>query len=93
MMTWLKVKFAELRERAKGWRTIIIGAIVASPLALLQLLEQFRLVDPAAVLPPPWGPRLALGVAIAMILLRLVTTGPVGSKGDDEPTDDTKAGD
>jgi hypothetical protein len=32
-------------------------------------------------------------LAVTMILLRLITTGPVGAKGDDEPDADTKAGD
>ena len=88
-MIWL----SWLREKLKGWKTIIIGSLAAAPLALLQIAEQLSLIDPKAILPDPWGARVALGLAVAMILLRLVTTGPVGSKGDEEPAQDTKAGD
>ncbi len=92
MMQWCKAKFAELREHAKGWKTVILGALVGAPLAVLQILEAFSVVDHATILPPPWGQRLALGVSVAMILLRLITTGPVGSKGNVEVTN-AKAGD
>jgi hypothetical protein len=93
MIDWIKAKFQWLRERAKGWKTVIIGAGIGLPLALLELIEQLKLVDPATILPEPWGQRVALGLAVTMILLRLITTGPVGAKGDDEPDADTKAGD
>ncbi len=89
----LKENWAWLREKAKGWKTVIVGAVAGVPLLLLQILEQFNLVDPATVLPPPWGQRIALALSIAMILLRWITTGPVGSKGDEKPDPDAKAGD
>jgi hypothetical protein len=92
-MNWLKEKYRWLSEKAKGWKTVIVGAVVGAPLVLLQILEAFSLVDPATILPEPWGQRLALAVSVAMILLRLITTGPVGAKGDEEPDADVKAGD
>ncbi len=93
-MNWLKEKFAILREKSKGWKTVILGAIVGAPLVLLQILEAFSVVDPATILPPPWGQRLALAMSVAMILLRLITTGPVGSKSNVEPgPQEVKAGD
>jgi len=64
--------------KLKGWKTIIVGALVASPLAVLEILEQLQIVDPATILPEPWGQRVALGLAITMILLRLITSSPVG---------------
>ncbi len=88
-MKWLRA----FRERLKGWKTVIVGAVFGAPLALLEIIEQLKLVDPATILPEPWGARVALALAVAMILLRLITTGPVGAKGDDEPDADTKAGD
>lgn len=93
MKTFLTDKFNAVREILKGWKTVIIGAVVGLPLALLEIAEQLRVVDPASILPEPWGQRVGLALAVTMILLRLVTTGPVGSKGDVEPTEDTKAGD
>ena len=81
-MNWTKEKFQWLREKARGWKTIIVGALAAAPLALLELAEQLQLIDPASVLPEPWGQRVALAIALVMILLRLVTSGPIGKKGD-----------
>jgi len=92
-MSWLSEKFGLLREKAKGWKTVIVGAIVGLPLVLIEIIEQFSMVDPASILPEPWGQRVALALSIAMILLRLITTGPVGAKGDEEPDPDVKAGD
>ncbi len=93
MIDWIKAKFQWLRDKMKGWKTVIIGSLVGMPLALLELAEQFKLIDPATVLPEPWGQRVALGLALAMILLRMITTGPVGAKGDETPAPDVKAGD
>jgi hypothetical protein len=69
-----------LREKLKGWKTVIIGAVVGAPLALPEILEQLQVVDPSSVLPEPWGQRIGLGLSIAMILLRLITNTPVGTK-------------
>jgi len=82
-----------LWEKAKGWKTVIVGTFFGLPLVLLEIVEQFNLVDPASILPEPWGQRVALVMAVSMILLRLITTGPVGAKGDEEPDSDVKAGD
>ena len=49
-----------LREKLKGWKTVIIGAVVGAPLALLEILEQLQVVDPSSVLPEPWGQRIVL---------------------------------
>jgi hypothetical protein len=80
MIDWIKEKFAALRETLKGWKTVIIGALVALPLSLLEILQQLQLIDLNSVLPEPWGARLALAVSVAMILLRLITNTPVGKK-------------
>jgi hypothetical protein len=80
MIDWLKEKFNWLREKLKGWKTVIIGAAVGLPLVLLEILEQLQVVNPSSVLPEPWGQRAALAISLLMILLRLVTTGSVGAK-------------
>lgn len=64
--------------KLKGWRTVIAGAIVGLPLAIFEILEQLQFIDVSTMLPPPWGQRLALSVVILMIVLRLITSGPVG---------------
>ncbi|WLB49240.1 hypothetical protein QIH93_15100 [Bradyrhizobium ottawaense] len=78
MIDWFKEKFAAIREKLKGWKTVIIGAVVALPLSLLEILQQLQMIDLNSVLPEPWGARLALVVSVAMILLRLITNTPVG---------------
>lgn len=79
-MNWLKEKFQWLRDKAKGWKTIIVGVIAAAPLAFLEVAEQLQFIDPSSAFPEPWGQRVALAIALAMILLRLVTSGKVGEK-------------
>jgi hypothetical protein len=79
-MDWIKEKFAALREKLKGWKTVIVGALVALPLTLLEILQQLQMIDLNSMLPEPWGTRIALAVSLAMILLRLVTNTPVGTK-------------
>jgi hypothetical protein len=78
VIDWVKEKFAAIRETLKGWKTVIIGAAVAVPLSLLEVLQELQVIDLNSALPEPWGARLALGVSLAMILLRLVTNTPVG---------------
>ncbi len=80
MIDWLKEKTAAFREKLKGWKTVILGALAAAPLAVLEILEQLQVIDPASALPEPWGQRVALGIAIAMILLRFATNTPIGTK-------------
>jgi len=80
MIDWFKEKFATIREKLKGWKTVIIGALVALPLSLLEILQELQLVDLNSVMPEPWGARLALAVSLAMIFLRLITNTPVGKK-------------
>lgn len=80
MIDWIKEKFRSLREKVKGWKTVIVAAMVGVPMAVLELLEQLQVVDPTTILPEPWGQRVALALSIAMILLRLITTGPIGAK-------------
>lgn len=93
MIGWPQAKFKAFCEKLKGWKTVIVGALVGVPLILFELVEQLRLVDPATILPEPWGQRVALGLAIAMILLRLITTGPVGAKDEKESDSGMKARD
>lgn len=80
MIDWFKDKFNALREKLKGWKTVIIGFLVAAPLTLLELLQQLQMIDLNSILPEPWGTRLALAVSVLMILLRLVTNTSVGAK-------------
>lgn len=57
----------------KGWRTVAANILFA----ILPVLELTEFRD---VLPPDWLPWYVLGVALANLMLRAVTTTPVGKK-------------
>ena len=63
MIRRMNANFQRLREKAKGWKTAILGSTVGLSLALFKLVEQLSLVDPATMLPKPWGQRVALGLS------------------------------
>lgn len=69
---------SKLLAKLKGWKTLIVGFLVGLPLAAFEILEQLQVIDVSTMLPPPWGQRLALCIAILMIVLRTVTSSPVG---------------
>lgn len=85
--------FANLRERMKGWKTIIANAITGLPAALLFLYTQFAGVDFTPLIPAKYVALFVVLQSVVGIVLRLMTTGPVGAKGDEAPAPDTKAGD
>ena len=57
----------------KGWRTIAFN-VLAAVLPILELTEL------RAVMPSEWLPWYTLGVVLANMALRKITTGPVGRK-------------
>jgi hypothetical protein len=69
-----------LRERLKGWRTLIFGAVVTLAGSLLDLLDALKLVDITPLLPPDHALKIIALIGIVTIVLRLLTTGRVGSK-------------
>jgi cell division protein FtsX len=87
-------------ERLKGWKTIIwarsltvLGLIAGVVLPLLQLIDGSQI---GIFIPPKYTPFIPLIVAVIGMItewLRRVTTGPVGSKGEEAPKPETKAGD
>jgi hypothetical protein len=85
--------FAKIREKLKGWKTVVVNAIVGLPASLLFLYEQFQGVDVTPLIPAQYAAAAIAGMAVLGVILRIVTTGPVGSKGDKVPAPDTKAGD
>ncbi len=72
-----------MRQLLKGWRTVIVGFLIALPVTALELMEALQLVDLHEILPAPWGQRAVFGMAVLMIVLRLITSGPVGTKEDE----------
>jgi hypothetical protein len=69
-----------LRQKLKGWRTMIFGGVVAGAGALLDLLDALRAVDITPLLPPSHALRIIAAIGVITILLRLATTGRVGVK-------------
>jgi hypothetical protein len=71
-----------LRQKLKGWRTVLFGGLVAAAGVVLDLLEALQAVDVTPLLPPVYALRVIAVLGLATVLLRLVTTGRVGRKGD-----------
>lgn len=92
--------FAGLREKIKGWKTIIwaralmvMGLVAGGVLPILQLIDGSQI---GVFIPPKYTPFIPLIVAVIGMVtewLRRLTTGPVGSKGEQAPAPQTKAGD
>ena len=72
--------FAAIREKLKGWRTIIVNAVVGLPAALYTLYLALSGVDFTPVIPAKYVAVFALCWSVLGIVLRLITTGPVGAK-------------
>lgn len=85
--------FAKLRKKLEGWKTIIWNGFVALVPVLLVSLDKLQAVDLSQYM--TWWMAIAVGFVVSAmgVWLRYITTGPVGAKGEEEPTPDTKAGD
>lgn len=70
---------ASLRAKPKGWRTIIINVLIGVPSAALALLQAFDGVDVSPLFGSD-GPAVMAGMAVLGIILRLITSSPVGKK-------------
>lgn len=85
--------FAALRLKIRGYKTIIANAVVGLPASALYVYTQFSTVDVTPVIPAKYVAAFIVGNAVLGIVLRIVTIGPIGSKGDEPATPATKAGD
>ena len=85
--------FDKLREKLKGWKTIVWNAFLGFAPAIMVGLDKLQAIDLSQHM--TWWMALIVGVLVGGIgtLLRYITTGPVGSKGDEKPAADVKAGD
>jgi hypothetical protein len=93
MFAKLKAKFAALREHLKGYKTIVWNGFLGFAPVILVGLDKIQAIDLTQYM--TWWMAIAVGVLVGGIgtFLRWITTGPVGSKGDDAPAADAKAGD
>jgi hypothetical protein len=85
--------FVKLREKLKGWKTIVINALIGVPAAALFFLDKLSAVDITPLIPTQYAAAAVAGMALLGVILRIVTTGPIGSKGNVTPAPDVKAGD
>ncbi len=85
--------FANLRERLRGWKTVIWNGFLGLTPALLVAVDKLQAMDLTPYM--TWYMAIAAGILVGAIgtWLRYVTTGPVGSKGEEAPAPDVKAGD
>jgi hypothetical protein len=93
MFAKLKAKLAALREHLKGWKTIVWNAFLGFAPVLLVALDKIQAIDLTQYM--TWWMAICVGVVVGGIgtLLRWMTTGPIGAKGDEAPASDVKAGD
>jgi hypothetical protein len=88
--------FAKIRFKLEGWKTIIWARALVLIGIIVTILSVMTGDQVSALLPDrykPFAPMVLALVGIITEALRRVTTGPVGSKGDQPATSDTKAGD
>ena len=85
--------FAKLREKLKGWKTIWANSIVGVPSLLYAAYLELSTVDFTPVIPAKYVAFFMVGWSLVGIVLRVITKGPVGSKGEEAPAPETKAGD
>jgi len=92
--------FATLREKLKGWKTMIAAALWGAAGFIVEFHDQAIVwiggagVDWKTLIPAHWLPYIMIGSAVLFGYLRWITTGPVGSKSEKEPAPQSvKAGD
>ncbi len=69
-----------LRQKLKGWKTLIFGAAVTGASGVLDILDALRAVDITPLLPPTHALKIIAAIGVVTILLRFMTTGGVGEK-------------
>jgi hypothetical protein len=69
-----------LRQKIKGWKTLLFGGVVTVASSALDLLDALRAVDITPLLPPDYALKIIAAIGVVTILLRIVTTGAVGEK-------------
>lgn len=72
--------FTKFRERLKGWKTIVANAAVGLPATALYLYTEFSSVDFTPVIPAKYVALFLICNAVLGVFLRIITTGPVGSR-------------
>jgi hypothetical protein len=69
-----------LRQKLKGWRTVIFGGAITVAGAALDILNALQLVDITPLLPPEHALKIIAIIGIATVVLRMITTGRIGQR-------------
>jgi hypothetical protein len=85
--------FTKIRLKLKGWKTLAVNAIVGLPASLLFVYQQFEGLDVTPLIPAQYAAAAVAAMAILGVVLRILTTGPVGHKGGMGAARDADAGD
>jgi len=85
--------FAGIREKLKGWKTIVANTLTGLPATAYLLYTELSTVDFTPVIPVKYAAIAVVGMSVLGIILRIITTGPIGSKGEQPAPPATKAGD
>lgn len=62
----------------KGYRTILVNALAAIPLFLESAVHVLALPEVVSILPDAWLPWYGLALALINLVLRSITTTPMG---------------
>jgi hypothetical protein len=83
-----------IREKVKGYKTLVANALIGVPGALFYLYEEFTAsgIDITQYVPAKYVGLTMFGVAMVGVIMRLFTTGPLGSKAGlpEQPVDNVK---
>lgn len=69
-----------LRQKLKGWRTVIFGGAITVAGAALDILNALQLVDITPLLPPEHALKIIAVIGIVTVVLRMITTGRIGQR-------------
>ncbi|WP_269581984.1 hypothetical protein [Roseibium sp. Sym1] len=61
-----------------GWKTVLFNGGLGIVALIAELLNYLSVFNWREVLPPEYAPGVILGIGVANIVLRHVTTGPAG---------------
>jgi hypothetical protein len=60
----------------------VVNAIVGLPASLLYIYDEFQGVDVTPLIPAKYAAAAVAGMAVLGVMLRILTTGPLGHNGD-----------
>lgn len=62
----------------KGWRTLAFNLVAALPILWEVVFQVIQTPEIAQIIPPAWSPYYVLALTVGNIILRVITSTPVG---------------